>query len=624
VISRRDLILGAVAASSAAMATRVLSSVPAGADPFCLPAPRWSDPATWGGQVPSAGANVMLPATTVLLDVDAQVGELVIPEGATLLFDPTASRTLSATGNVVVNGTLAMRPNNSTVVHTCRFVGVNEASYVGGGMVPVATDVGLWVTMNGVLDAVGTAKTSWARLAADVPVGAQTIVLAAPPVGWQVGDVVTIVPTLRGHVDQYDERTITAVNGPVVSLSSPTTFAHPLVQLEPGFVLGGEVLNLTRNVNIEGTATGRAHVFVLSSQRQTIAHVALRHLGPRKPTGEIAFPSGVPTPITAGVTGRYPLHWHMMGDASRGSTVTGVLAHLCGNHAFVTHQSHGVTYTGCVAHDIFDDAYWWDPPPATTNDTTYQSCVASRLRCDPAFRGFRLTGFQMAAGTGNRCLDCVAVGNLGNKNAAGFQWPEMPTPAANVSLWEFRRNIAHNGVAAGIFTWQNTTGAHLVEDFVCYHNGVAGIQHGAYLNNYTYRNGWLVGNGRGVELHSLGGTAFERILIDGANIPNGRPVAGFRHQLAGVANVVRGCEFANHPGSYHFAPESTGQADAVDFVECSPVTPTFAANAAPTSMVRIQNGATANQHTPSAVTSIAPFSTWTSTPRVPFTPVAGA
>lgn len=624
-ITRREFALGAVAATSAALASRVLGAVDvATADPFCLvPAPRWSDPATWGGAVPAAGASVVLPTTTVVLDVDAQVGELLIPEGATLMFDPTTSRTLTATGNVVVNGTLRMRPTSAAVVQTLRFVGVNESAYVGGGMAPLASDVGLWVTMNGDLDAVGTARTAWARLAAPVAVGGQTLELAQAPTGWQVGDVVTIAPTQRGHFDQYDQRTITTIAGPLVTLSAPSTNAHPMVELEPGFAVGAEVLNLTRTVNIEGTASGRAHVFVSSTRPVNIAHVALRYLGPRKPTGEVVYPN---VPVTAGVLGRYPLHIHMMGDAARGSTVTNVLAHLCGNHGFVAHASHGVTFAGCVAHDIVDDAFWWDPPDPT-NDTTYQSCVASLLRCSPVFRGYRLCGFLLAGGTGNRVLDCAAVGNLGNKNASGFQWLEMSPQLVDASVWDFRRNVAHNNRAAGIFTWQNTGAAHKAEDFACYNNGLAGIQHGAYVNNYTYRNGWLVGNGKGIEVHSLstqaGQTVFERLRIDGVG-QSAVAITSEGHTLPGPANVFLGLELVGHTGADYVSNAVAGQPDQADLVGCGVDTVTFPTGGMSASAIRVQNGTTATRWAPSGVTVIAPFSTYVPTPRVPFQLVVAA
>ena len=62
-------------------------------------------------------------------------------------------------------------------------------------------------------------------------------------------------------------------------------------------------------------------------------------------------------------------------------------------------------------------------------------------------------------------------------------------------MWDFRRNIAHNNKCSGIFVWQNTSDSHVVEDFICYHNGIAGINHGAYLTAYVYRNGYLFKNG---------------------------------------------------------------------------------------------------------------------------------
>src|SRR5689334_12883414 len=63
------------------------------------PASRWSDPTTWGGQVPGAG-SVATVTGVVTLDQDVTVGGVVIAPGAQLVFDPTTSVTLTTTGNV--------------------------------------------------------------------------------------------------------------------------------------------------------------------------------------------------------------------------------------------------------------------------------------------------------------------------------------------------------------------------------------------------------------------------------------------------------------------------------------------------------------------------------------------
>src|SRR5258708_24804180 len=97
----------------------------------------------------------------------------------------------------------------------------------------------------------------------------------------------------------------------------------------------------------------------------------------------------------------------MWGEGSRGSVIDGSVGRECGSHAFVTHVSNGVTYRNCITHDTFEDAYWWDRsdrsgiggPP--TDDVLYDRCVASLVRTDPPFRGFRLAGFFLGAGTGN-------------------------------------------------------------------------------------------------------------------------------------------------------------------------------------------------------------------------------
>ena len=88
-----------------------------------------------------------------------------------------------------------------------------------------------------------------------------------------------------------------------------------------------------------------------------------------------------------------------------------------------------------------------------------------------------------------------------------------------------RSRPAHNNSVNGIFVWQNTDRHHVIERFVAFHNGQAGIEHGAYLNSYVYRNVILVGNFlAGVLLHAKadhpGSLRFEDVSIDGRGITN--------------------------------------------------------------------------------------------------------
>lgn len=501
---------------------------------------RWSDPATWGGRVPGEH-DVATVARSVQLDVDARVAGVTIPAGGALVFEPGRSRALETTGNVVVEGLLNMSPVSPAVVHRLVFAGIDEARFVGGGNAVLASDVGLWVMGEGVVDTAGSPKLAWARTEGAVPKGAREIRLDNEPLGWQVGDEIAITPTLgpevEDHWEAYDTVTVTAINGRVVTLGAPTAFEHPAVAIGNGVVRTAEVLNLSRNVAIEGTATGRSHVFLLSTRSQTLRHTLLRHMGPRTGSGQGEF-----------VPGRYAIHFHVAEDGPRGSVVEGAVGRDCGSHTFVTHFSHGVTWRDCITHDTLEEAYWWDPkaketgtPAVPSNEVLYERCVASRMMIGS--RRFRLAGFFLGAGTGSVARDCVAVGMEGS----GYHWP-----SSSQGLWGFEDCLSHNNKADGIFVWQNTDRPHVIKRFTCYHNAGFGVNHGAYKNGYVYDDGILYGNGKGSvsvkALSQAGGQTlrFSGLACDAAGLTDYNVVIP-DHVLATEqpAEFV-GCSFRGH------------------------------------------------------------------------------
>src|SRR5690606_31920481 len=222
-------------------------------------------------------------------DVDAAVAGVRIEQGGELTFDPAASRRLASTGNVVVAGTLRARPDGPDVHHVLVFEGVDESRFEGGNHTgePVDSDVGLWVVATGVLDLQGTPKRAWTTLTAPAEAGASRIEVA-DATGWQVGDEIVVTPTepttVEGFAEHYDRREVTAVDGTTVELDAPLEFPHPAVTVKAGVTHHAEVLNLTRNVRVQGTPEGRAHVAVLEAGGpHTLSHVGLRHMGPQQP-----------------------------------------------------------------------------------------------------------------------------------------------------------------------------------------------------------------------------------------------------------------------------------------------------------------------------------------------------
>lgn len=528
----------------------------------------WSDPATWGGTVPGP-ADVARIDRVVLLDVDATVAGVRIEPAGALVFPPSASRSLETTGNVVVLGRLEMRPSAAPVVHRLAFAGVNEASFVGGGVAVLPTDVGLWVMDQGVLDLAGTAKLGWARAAAAVQEGAATVDVAEDPTGWAVGDRIVLTPTasptVGGHAEAYDDVTIAAIAGRRVTLASPTRFAHPAVEVAPGRRFTAEILNLTRNVRIEGGPAGRSHVFVHSTRPQTVKHAALAHLGPRRGAGEAA----------TFVPGRYAVHFHLAEEGSRGSVIEGTVAHDCGSHVFVSHFSHGITWRDCVSHQTLEEPYWWDPrsetePALPANDIIYDRCVASLVQSGSNQR-FRLSGFFLGAGSGSIARGCVAVGVLGKSDGSGFHWP-----SASRGLWVFEDCVGHNMQRNGIFVWQNTPDAHVVTRFVGYHNGGFGIHHGAYLNRYEYRDAVLYGNLDGalnikaMSNAKAGALRFVGVRCDGAGLSDFAVVIDNHILPSKLPAVLSRCSFTGYRiAAVRFAGGGKGDPHLFDLVDCT-------------------------------------------------------
>jgi hypothetical protein len=481
---------------------------------------RWSDPGTWGGRVPGKG-DVVVISHRVLLDRQTRVAAIIIKRHGELVFHPRRRVMLSTTGNVVVLGKLTMqtkRPNSS---HRLVFRGIHEGRFKGGGRHFVSSDVGLWVMGRGQLQLEGTPKVAWARVEGSLLAAASSVTLQEDPIGWQLGDTLVVVPTLaagKNHHAAQDEATIAGIDGRTIALTTPLNVEHPAVSVGDGKVMTAEVLNLTRTVRIEGTPSGRSHIFIHSRAPQRMLFAQIQNVGPRKKAKQ--------SKGSKGILGRYGIHFHHCGHGSRGSLIQGVVVRDAGNHAFVPHGSHGISFLDCISHNTVEDAFWWDEGDIT-NDTLWERCVASRVKIGD--ETYAEAGFMLGAGTGNVSRGCVAVGVESPKTGAGYQWPSKANQKPNV--WVFEDCVAHNNAANGIFVWQVDPHHHIVERFVAYRNGQHGVFHGAYSNRYEYRDLLLQGDAvAALHLHAntrddeddkdpyQGPITFRRVHADGSDI----------------------------------------------------------------------------------------------------------
>lgn len=526
----------------------------------------WSDPATWGGRVPAAADTPVIAANhTVNYDVaSTTVAGININAGGTLKFDTGKTTLLQSTRNMIVQGILQMQPASRSVNQTLRFTGITETNFAGGGMDPIDSDVGLWVMGSGQLNLVGTSKTSWARASGSINAGATSVALDVAPSGWATPDEVVVTPTEAPTVGDafrtgFDLRSVSGVSGSTISLSAGVSRAHPKVNN----VWGAEVVNLTRNVNIEGTSTGKSHIFIRSNKPQTLRYVQIRYMGPRKDRSGDGVRELVP--------GRYGIHFHHCMEGSRGTVVEGCTIRDTDNHAYVPHISHGITMKGNSTYNTTETAFWWDPKEPS-HDIVWENNVVALCKFVGGSKDmnaedaptFASQGFLLGIGDNNVCNNNVVCGTYGDQGDAGaFTWE-----ADNEGVWVFKNNIAHNNTV-GVRVWQNSPKNHVLENTDLYHNVIA-TGHGAYANSYTYKGGTIYGNYVNIHASSNDTTRvrFENIAFDGAGFVDYGIVVISSPIPSPYPIFIRGCSFKGFKiaGIANAASKETKN---VDVIQCT-------------------------------------------------------
>lgn len=251
---------------------------------------------------------------------------------------------------------------------------------------------------------------------------------------------------------------------------------------------------LTQNLDRDIRISGRGHIrFEHGSGQSTIRFVEID----LQPDFELA---------------EYPLHWHHAGDGARGTLVEGVVVRDSTNRGFVPHASHGITFRDTIASNVTKSGYWWDPPPKfgsgdihdesnNSNDITYDHVLVDGVIPPPGDpdKGRGLHGIFLTAGEGNTIRDSVGMNVDGStKNGGCITWPAVNNKQP--SVWT-ASNLAAHDCSVGLWTWQNNTQQHLIDGVRTWNNEID-LSHGAYSNDYLYRNVDL----EMVEVHATGFT----------------------------------------------------------------------------------------------------------------------
>ncbi len=172
---------------------------------------------------------------------------------------------------------------------------------------------------------------TWVKLGADAGAGAKTVTLAEEVTGWSVGDEVIVTGGFereRGE-PSTEERRVVRIEGTTVELDEPLNGAHP-----GSGEFRSEVANLSRNVIVESANPDgvRGHTMYHRFSKGSISYARFADLG------------------KAGVLGRYPIHFHLVRDTMRGSSVVGASIVNSGNRWVTVHGSYYLVVRDCVGY----------------------------------------------------------------------------------------------------------------------------------------------------------------------------------------------------------------------------------------------------------------------------------
>ncbi len=289
---------------------------------------RWSDPATWGGQVPSAGQSVVVPeGADILLDQNIDLKRLTI--FGTLQCAPK-DLDLRAE-EIMVHGRFVCGIETDRYEHQLKITLVGDrppdVDREGLGM---GTKV-LGVMAGGRLEFHGEDRMSWLHLDETVNPGADRITLSGAA-NWRPGDQIIITSSSQDY-QEAEVKTIASIEGRAVTLTSPLSFRHfGEVQVYSNDQrtwtadTRAEVGLLSRNIQIAGDEDSAVqqfggHIMVMSGSSAYLSGVELTRMG------------------QYAIKGRYPFHWHLAGDI-QGQYIRNSAIHDSYNRCITVHGSH--------------------------------------------------------------------------------------------------------------------------------------------------------------------------------------------------------------------------------------------------------------------------------------------
>jgi hypothetical protein len=380
-----------------------------------------------GGHGGHAGEHVVVkPGETATVPADTcsrDVGTIMV-EGTYIVPDDK-DITICARAIIVQNGgRLQIGTKERPFTHraTITLVGSDTAADIHG----MGTKV-IGAMSGGVLDLHGSPPAAtWTKLAGPVAQGASSFEVLDPR-GWAVGQEIVIA---SGTVEpgETETRVIKAIDGNRITVDAPLKHARggTLRTVEGRTVdTRTEVGVLSRNIVIQGDEASDAirfggHVMVMAGGKAYVDGVEFRRMGQFDRLG------------------RYPFHWHLVGDVS-GQYITNSVVSRSFQRGIVVHSVQNARIAGNIVFDTVGHNYICETPD--TVDNTWEknlglvTRIANFTESTLATQGDDEPANYWIRAAKNAFLGNSAAGSI----ASGFWYDSVLDSGAM-----FRANIAHS------------------------------------------------------------------------------------------------------------------------------------------------------------------------------------
>lgn len=347
----------------------------------------WTSTATWGGALPAENARVLIPdGITVTIDgiINTAFKSVRIATGGKLQY-ATDTNTELRTEFLVTEMGGAFEIGNSNNSIPANFTAKLVFAWRGG--TTKSEDPGRYApgaVFMGPVRMYGAEKTSWTTLAEKPIAGATQLNLNATPIGWQVGDVITVAGTDINDYKSDEQVTISSISGNMVTLSSALQKSHqPPEQLmnlvdvhvsnnTRNIVISSENTSVTALAGTNGYGKPRGHLMFMHNADVVLKYMETRGIGRTDksirlddwsvPEDEsVLFSTTIPYPAIPGggknPRGRYSIHFHRTLDTNTNKAlVEGCVVNNDPGWGYTNHSSH-VDFINNVSYDILGSAY---------------------------------------------------------------------------------------------------------------------------------------------------------------------------------------------------------------------------------------------------------------------------